>query len=218
MPPHSQPTSRFFWRTGYATSTAGATGLITLDKAWAAAERMTDINFQDERTLTARGWVRLRRGEYRGCLTDLRRAHEVNPNYAFALIALAFAEATMGMAQEADAHAQLALRLSPRDYGIGIAHLALAMAHFTLCNYDEAARWCESAIQAQHRTPIRRALMIACSARAGDMARARSEIAVLDSFAPGFIASVFRGQNPIFTRKEDMENLLGGLRLAGLSE
>jgi adenylate cyclase len=189
-----------------------------LDKAWAAAERMTDINFQDERTLTARGWVRLRRGEYRGCLADLRRAHEVNPNYAFALIALGFAEATMGMAQEAEAHAQLALRLSPRDYGIGIAHLALAMAHFIQCNYDEAARWCESAIQAQHRAPIRRALMIACSALAGDMTRARSEIAVLDGFAPGFIASVFRGQNPVFTRKEDMENLLGGLRLAGLSE
>jgi adenylate cyclase len=189
-----------------------------LDKAWAAAERMTAIDFQDERTLTARGFVRLRRGEYRGCLADLRRAHEVNPNYALALIGLAFAEATMGMAQEAEAHAQLALRLSPRDHGIGTAHLALAMAQFTLRNYDEAARWCESAIQAQHRAPIRRALMIACSARAGDMARARSEIAVLDSFAPGFIASVFRGQNPVFTRKEDMEELLGGLRLAGLSE
>ena len=38
------------------------------------------------------------------------------------------------------------------------------------------------------------------------------------SFAPGFIGSVFRGQNPVFTRKEGMENLLGGLRLAGLSE
>jgi hypothetical protein len=45
-----------------------------------------------------------------------------------------------------------------------------------------------------------------------------SSISVLDSFAPGFIGSVFRGQNPVFTRKEDMENLLGGLRLAGLSE
>jgi hypothetical protein len=33
-----------------------------------------------------------------------------------------------GLAQEAEAHAQLALRLSPRGYGIGTAHLALAMA------------------------------------------------------------------------------------------
>jgi len=75
------------------------------------------------------------------------------------------------------------------------------MAHFTLRNYDEAARWREAAIQAQHRAPIRRALMIARNARAGDMARARTEMAVLNSFAPDFIASVFRGQNPVFTAK-----------------
>ncbi|HMJ43621.1 MAG TPA: hypothetical protein VK522_15225 [Pseudolabrys sp.] len=56
--------------------------------------------------------------------------------------------------------------------------------------------------QVSHRAPIRRALMIACSARAVDMARARAEIAVLDSFAPGFIASLFRGENPVFTRRE----------------
>jgi adenylate cyclase len=188
-----------------------------LDRAWAVVERMTAINSQDERTLTARGWTRVTRGEYSGGLADLRHATEVNPNYALALVTLAFAEASTGLAQEAEAHAQLALRLSPRDYWIGNAHLALAMAHFTQRNYDEAVRWCESAIQARHRAPIRRALMIACSARAGDMVRARSEIAVLDSFAPNFIASLFQGQNPVFTRKEDMENLLGGLRLAGLS-
>ena len=124
----------------------------------------------------------------------------------------------MGLAEEAQQHAQLALRLSPRDFLIGTAHLALAMAHFTQRNYDEATRWCESAIQVHNRAPIRRALMIACSARAGDLARARSEASVLNGFAPGFIASVFRGENPVFTRKEDMENLLGGLRLAGFSE
>ena len=145
-----------------------------LDRAWAVVERMTAINSQDERTLTMRGLIRVTRGEYDGGLADLRRAHEVNPNYAAAIIMLAFAEATAGLAQEAKAYAQLALRLSPRDYNIGTAHLALAMAHFTLRDYAEAVRWCESAIQVSHRAPIRRALMIACSARAGDMARARA--------------------------------------------
>ena len=43
----------------------------------------------------------------------MRRADEANPNYAFTLIVLAFAEATTGLAQEAEAHAQLAIRLSP---------------------------------------------------------------------------------------------------------
>jgi hypothetical protein len=36
------------------------------------------------------------------------------------------------------------------------------------------------------------------------MARARAEIAVLDSFAPGFTASLFRGENRVFTRRETL--------------
>lgn len=75
-----------------------------LDRAWATVERMTAINSQDERTLTMRGLIRVTRGEYDGGLADLRRAHEVNPNYATAIITLAFAEATAGLAQEAKAH------------------------------------------------------------------------------------------------------------------
>jgi adenylate cyclase len=189
-----------------------------LGRAWEVVERMTAINSQDERTLTIRGMVRVNRGEYDGGLADLRRAYQINPNYAGAIIELAYAEATTGLAREAEEHAQVAIRLSPKDYYVGTAHLAMAMAHFTLRNYDEAVRWCESAIQISHRAPIRRALMIACSARAGDMTRARAEIAVLNSFAPDFIASVFRGENAVFTRKEDMEHLLDGLRLAGLPE
>jgi adenylate cyclase len=189
-----------------------------LDRAWSVVERMMTIDAQDARTLTARGVVRVRRGEHEGGLADLRRAHEVNPNYVRAILGLAVCEAAVGLAREAEAHARLALRLSPREPTIGNAHLALAMSYFTLRDYAEAARWCESAIQMAHRAPIRRALMIACSARAGDLTRARAEVAVLNGFAPGFISSVFRGENPIFARREQMEHLLDGLRLAGLSE
>jgi adenylate cyclase len=187
-----------------------------LDRAWAVVERMMEIDAQDERTLTLRGWVRFNRGEHKGGLADLRRAREINPNFALALIRLAFAEAKAGMAHEAIEDARLALRLSPRDYWIGPAHLALALAHFTLRDYLETMRWCESGIQVSHRAPIRRALMIACSAQEGDLARVRAEIAVLNSFAPDFLGSVFRGENPVFIRGEDMQHLLAGLRLAGL--
>jgi tetratricopeptide (TPR) repeat protein len=188
-----------------------------LDRAWDVVERMMEIDAQDERTLTLRGWVRFNRGEYDGGLADLRRARDINPNFALALIRLAIAEAKAGMADDAVADAKLALQLSPRDYWIGTAHLALALAHFTLRDYPETIRWCESGIQVSHRAPIRRALMIACRAQAGELARAQAEIAVLNSFAPDFLPSVFRGENPVFIRRQDMEHLLAGLRLAGLS-
>jgi len=38
---------------------------------------------------------------------------------------------------------------------------------------------------------------------------------VLDGFAADFIASLFRGEKRVFTRSENMEHLLDGLRLAG---
>ena len=56
--------------------------------------------------------------------------------------------------------------------------------------------------------------LIACCARAGDLQRSAEERAVLDGFAPDFVASLFRGENRVFTRPDDMEHLLDGLRLA----
>src|SRR5260370_42508149 len=43
-----------------------------------------------------------------------------------------------GLAQEAEAHAQLALRLSPRGYGIGTAHLAVIDRHFRILTATSA--------------------------------------------------------------------------------
>ena len=122
----------------------------------------------------------------------------------------------MGSGQEAKAHALLCLRLSPRDiWTSGPAQLALAMASYWAREYDEAVRWAQLAIQSQPAAPIRRAIMTACCARAGDLQKAAQERAVLDGFAPDFIPSLFRGENRVFTRPEDMEHLLEGLRLAG---
>ena len=90
-----------------------------LGRAWEVVERMTAINSQDERTLTIRGMVRVNRGEYDGGLADLRRAYQINPNYAGAIIVLAYAEATTGLAREAEAHAQVAIRLVQRTTMLG---------------------------------------------------------------------------------------------------
>lgn len=161
------------------------------------------------RYLGSRRWER--------AIADLRRALEVNPNSASTLMWLAFAEAGAGLGEEAKAHALLALRLSPRDIWIGNAQLALATASYCAREYLEAVHWAELAIQSLPTAPIRRAIMIACCARAGDLQRAAQERAVLDGFAPDFIASLFRGENRVFTRPEDMAHLLEGLRLAGSS-
>ncbi len=131
---------------------------------------------------------------------------------------LAFTEAGAGDVESAKEHAELGIRLSPRDRWIGTAHLALAMSAFIERDYTATRHWAELAIRSHPTAPIRRALMVACAAESGDEALAREHIDYLDSFAPDFIPSLFRRENPIFQQAEHTELLLDGLRKAGLSE
>jgi hypothetical protein len=78
-------------------------------------------------------------------------------------------------------------------------------------------RWSGLAIQSRPATPIGRAIMIACCGRAGDLKQAAQERTALDEFAPDFIPSLFRGELRVFTRPEDTERLLEGLRMAGFT-
>ena len=199
---------RHLFRLGPSPETA-------LEAAWSVIERMMQIDALDYRTLTLCGTLRVRRGELDHGLADLRRALDMNPNSALTMQSLALSEAMAGLGPEAEAHALLAIRLNPRDFRMGNAYLALAMARFSARDYPKAVHWAELAIQSQPTAPIRRSLMIACAARAGDMERSTRERAVLDGFAPSFIASLFRGENQVFKREEDMEHLLEGLRMAG---
>jgi hypothetical protein len=47
--------------------------------------------------------------------------------------------------------------------------------------------------------------------------QAAQERTALDEFAPDFIPSLFRGELRVFTRPEDTERLLEGLRMAGFT-
>ena len=88
------------------------------------------------------------------------------------------------------------------------------MTSYCAHEYDEPVRWAELAIQSNPRAPIRRPIVIACCAGAGYLQNAAQERAVLDGFAPDFIVSLFRGENRVFTRPENMERRPDGLRLA----
>jgi TolB-like protein len=189
-----------------------------LDAISAAVEQMARLNPLDHRTLTISGVLRVVRGEQDRGLADLRRALEVNPNSSLSLMWLALCEAMTGQSEAARTHATLSLRLNPRDFWIGVAHVALAMVSFREHDYAEAARLAELAIQSEPAVPLRRVIMIACRARLGDQARAAKELAVLNGFAPEFMASLFRGDFQVFRRPEDMAHLLDSLRLAGVSE
>ena len=162
------------------------------------------------------GLARLMKKQLQEANRDFRHAHQLNPNDSVVLRYWAWCEASAGDFDNAKQHAHLAIRLSPRDDQIGIAYLALAMAAFIEKEDAAFEEWAGKAIRVQPAAPIRRAMMIAYAANAGNQALLEPHRNELMGFAPDFIDSLFRGENQPFQKPEHNKILLDGLRKAGL--
>ncbi len=186
------------------------------DRALAVAEAAKVAMPQSDVAYYCLGVARSRKGQFDQAVRDLRRAHELNPNDAAVLHFLAWCEASLGDADAARQHADLALRLSPKDENAGVGYLSLAMVAFVSRDHETFVDYALQAIQAHPKAPIRRTMMVAYAAEIGDRDLLNTHLAVLNSFTPDFIPSLFRGENRLFAKDEHMELLLSGLRRAGL--
>ena len=158
---------------------------------------------------------RLRRfGE---AVRSLRRALELNPNFALALASLASALALQGAHEEAIDSAEHALRLSPRDRGVGYyASLALANVHFTAGRYPECAIWARNMIEKAPENTPGHFFLAAALAMAGDLNAAAEARGTLLRLRPDFSLN-WMAKNTLVSR-EIAERLREGLRKAGVPE
>lgn len=163
-----------------------------------------------------RGMIEALFGSFSSGAADQRRAHEINPNDTTVLFFLSWTEASDGNIERAKELAAQALRMSQKDRSIGTAHLAYAMSAFIEQNFKDLRDWAELAIQAHPAAPIRRVLMIAYAAEVGDRALLHTHLDFMQSVAPDFIPSLFRGDYLPFHKPEHMQMLLDSLRKAGL--
>ena len=108
-----------------------------------------------------------------------------------------------------------AIPMSPKDRQLGTAHLAYAEAAFVDQDFARLREAAELAIQSHPSAPIRRVLMIAYASKC-HAASLRTHLQKLQSVAPDFIPSLFRGDYRPFHRPEHMAMLLDSLRKAGL--
>ena len=138
----------------------------------------------------------------------------LNPNSSIHLIHAAWGKSLAGLAGEAQAHVELGLRLSPKEYDLflGFAYLALLQASFSESDFEQAAKWGRLSIQMHASAPLRRTLMTACCVYLERFDEARQHAAELAKFAPDFLPAVLRGDLVLYRHPEHNDLMIEGLR------
>jgi len=189
-----------------------------LSSAINTADHLIGIDPSNAKSYVVRAWAHQYRREYDLALADYRRALELNPNLALNLFTMAWSEAVAGLAAEAREHAQMALKLSPRDTDIwlGWAYAALELASFIEGDFAEAVKWGRLAIQMHATMPFRQVVIVASYGYLGDLEAAKSHVEALDAFAPEFLPAVLSGNIEVCKLPEHNALVVEGLRRAGL--
>jgi tetratricopeptide (TPR) repeat protein len=166
-----------------------------LDKAAAVAETLRDLDPTNHAGYYLIGHAAIRRRRAAEALSNLRRAHELNPNDCRTLQYLAWAEFNLGLSSEAKEHAELALRLSPRDPQRYLSHWVLAFAAFVAGLPKDGVGWARIAIEENSTFFHGYGILAACLAESGEFEAAQSAIAFLVRHDPVYIRRRLAGDN-----------------------
>ena len=191
-----------------------------LDRAFQTSENLVQISSTNAAGYILRATSNIFRREFDLALADYDRGLSLNPNASIHLFWAAWGESLAGATAEAKEHAELGLRLSPKemDLFLGIAYLSLLQASFAEGDFEEAFKWGRLAIQMHAKAPIRRALMVACCAYLDKIEEARQHAEALGQFSPGFIASILRGELLLYRDSAPNQLFTEGLQKAGFDE
>jgi TolB-like protein len=158
----------------------------------------------------------------------LRRALDLNPNFALAHAFLAWSQSSnptfprkstptlaLQRAHEDAVHgAEHALRLSPHDRHVGLyASLAIANVHFTAGRYSECARWARNALEKNPGHIAGHSLFTATLAMEGDLTAASEARHTLLRLHVGYSLTWMYENQPF--NGETADRLSEGLRRAG---
>lgn len=127
-------------------------------------------------------------------MSELRQAHEMNPNCAVTLAWLGLYEGFHGDTDRAVPLAKAALRRSPRAPARGSLLVVLGFAQFAVCNYAAAVEAAEAALveAAGSATPL--ILLAIASVGAGQIDRAADAFARVAAIAPTLVEARLAGR------------------------
>jgi TolB-like protein/DNA-binding CsgD family transcriptional regulator len=178
-----------------------------------AAMRLKELDPQNHAAYAILGHVAMRRLRHDESLANLRQAHLLNPNDVTTLRWLSWQESNFGLADEARHHAELSLRLSPRDRSIDIGYWAVALAAYVSGDHARCLDNVRRAIALNRQFAGHYILLAACLATTGEIAAAREAVTTIMGLAPGLIESRLEGKT-YFVDPATSERYLKALRHA----
>ncbi len=193
-----------WWHAYHATTGSVAE---TLDDGIEAATRAIAADPTDHHARRIRALLHFMNRNVGAGLTELRLAHEMNPNCAVTLGWLGLYDSVHGIAVMGVPLVEAALRRSPRDPSRGSLLAALGFAHFSQCNYAAAAEAAQAALAeaAYSATPL--ILAAIAWVGAGRIDRARAAFQKAERIAPTLVAARLSGRwlssNPDYLARAD---------------
>jgi TolB-like protein len=154
----------------------------------------------------------LLKGEHELAAASLRRALEINPNFALAYGSMGTVLAWAGEYEESVRSNELALRVNPQDPSNFYRHFGLALAHYLASRTPQALTHARLVAQARSKWWLGQLVYAAALVQSGRSDEARRAIADL----AGDSRDVARLEMLPFKNASDRDRLLNDLRIAGL--
>lgn len=147
----------------------------------------------------------------------LEEAVQLDPNLAVGWIWRGTSRNRFGQPELAIADLQRAIRLSPRDAFMFLAHGQMAAAHFIAGRYDEAVRWAESSVRLLPHHVTAHRVLVAALALAGRDEAARRAWITYRQYDPETRLSTL-SQRLAVADEAAVAKFAEGLRIAGMPE
>ena len=158
-------------------------------------------------------------GDLKGGLALIERSLSLNPNSANACTYGSHLHAYLGDCDMAVALGERSMRLSPHDPLASHNMVAFALAHFMVGHYEEAAAWCDRAIQMQSNLAAAFRIKAASFGLLGKVAEGHEAVERLLALNPDVTLTSLKAHQKVPMKKPGcLEAFLDGLRKAGLPE
>ncbi len=179
-----------------------------------AATRAIAIDSGDNVAHLWKGFLLFLSGQQDVGLTDVRRAHELNPNDALTLAHLGFLEAMSGEPHKGIEHVSHACRLSPRDPSRSMFLTLLGLAYFAASDYVKGAETAQRAVSEAPRMPVPRMCLVMNRVGLGEIDRARADFQILNGLAPELVQTRIAGEWPLSVVPEYKRRATTFMRIA----